>query len=90
MFRKADPGPNVVQRHDICPDLVGVAVDARQREVGRDRGSVMLAGGDMVDLEGGTRSELRQAAVFASPARTLPHQLDQGSIHAVGRPMRVS
>lgn len=54
--------------------LVSVAVVTRYGEIACGRGSAMLAGDDMVDLEGRLRTGSRQAAVFTPPARSLPYQ----------------
>jgi hypothetical protein len=48
----------------------------------RKTAAVMLARDNMIDLEGSTRSDLRQAAVFATALGPLPHQLLKGGIHA--------
>ena len=57
-------------------------VVAGQSEVARDGAAAMLAGNDMVELEGNPGPALRQAAILAMPACPLPYQAFGGSVHA--------
>jgi hypothetical protein len=63
-----------------------ITIPACVCEIRGDRRPVMLAGNDMVNLEGDGCSGPGQSAVFASPGSALAHDLRQASGHAVSGP----
>jgi hypothetical protein len=62
--------------------FVDVAVIAGKGKVARDRAAAMLAGDDVIELEGDTAPGLRKAAIFAAAVGPLAYQPLQGGIHA--------
>src|SRR5262245_45304553 len=64
--------------------LISVAVDATCCEIACNRAALVLAGGDMIDLEGDAGAGLRQLTVFAPPPGPLPYQSLERGVHAGG------
>jgi hypothetical protein len=64
--------------------FIAVAIHAAIRQIPGDSTALVAAGDDLIDLEGDAGFGLRQATVFASATCPLPHQPDQGGIHAGG------
>jgi hypothetical protein len=65
--------------------FVDVAVVAGQGEVAGDRAAAMLAGNDVVELEGNPGPALRQVAILATPGCPFPYQAFGGGVHSRNR-----
>jgi hypothetical protein len=65
---------------DIWP-LIRVAMEAGKREIAGNRGSVVLSGDDVIDLEWDRTEILRHAAIFTGAPGTGPHEIDERLIH---------
>ena len=50
-------------------------VDATEGQIARGGAAFVVAGDDVVDLEGNVRGGLPEQAVFASAVCPMPHQL---------------
>ncbi len=72
-----------VEAAEVRP-FVDVAVVASQSEVACDRAAAMLAGNDVVELEGNSRPALRQVAILATPGCPFPYQAFDGGIQSRG------
>lgn len=64
--------------------LVAVARQTGEREIGSRRRTRVLLGADMVKLKGLDVEFLRNAAVFAPSARSVPHALATENCHRLG------
>ena len=77
-----------LSRERINPGDIGpfmhVAVKAAQSQVVGSRRAVVFCGDDVIDLKGQHIEALRQTAVLAHPARSLPDEFAQTFIHPSG------